>query len=91
MKLGVVPMYRQCRPDRPAWRLERYDVVDLNSFFRCLPATTGFAEFPRENRTPEPMVEARFCKHGGYEGYRMPLSEFARVMGTELAPMSAQT
>jgi hypothetical protein len=35
------------------------------------------------------MVEARFCKHAGYEGYRMPLSEFAHVMGTELAPSFA--
>lgn len=89
MKLGVVPMYRRCQTDGPTWRLERYDVVDLNSFFRCLPATIDAAEFPLEDRTPEPMVEARFCKHAGYEGYRMPLSEFARVMGTELAPSFA--
>lgn len=86
MKLVVVPMYSA---GSTGWQLKRYEVVDLHSFFRCVPVTPGAAEFPLEDRPPEPMVEARFCKHSGYEGYRMPLSEFARVMGTELAPSFA--
>lgn len=91
MKLALVPYYRRLSQNGPAWMLERRDVVDLNSFFRCIPATIDTATFPSENRSPERMVEARFCKHNGYEGYRMPLSDFQRLLGTELAPMSTQT
>lgn len=83
MKLALVPMYSG-RDN--GWRAVRYDVVDLSTFFRCLPLTEEDAMYPNEDRRPEPIVEARFLKHSGYEGYRMPLSEFRRLMGTDLAP-----
>ena len=83
MKLAVVPMYAG-KDD--AWRCIRYDVVDLSTFFRCVPCTQGDVVFPKEERPPERMVEARFCKHSGYEGYKMPLSEFQRLMRTDFAP-----
>lgn len=83
MKLAVVPMYEG---KNDAWWRVRYDVVDPSTFFRCVPVTRDAAVFPKEGRAPERIVEARFCKHSGYEGYRMPLSEFQRLMGTAFAP-----
>lgn len=83
MKLAPVPVY-EGRND--AWWRVRRDVVDLSTFLRCVPVSRGDAVFPKEERPPERMVEARFCKYSGYEGYRMPLSEFQRLMRTDLAP-----
>lgn len=83
MKLALVPMYEG---RNAAWWRVRCDVVDLSTFFRCVPVSRDDAVFPKEERPPERIVEARFCKHSGYEGYRMPLSESQRLMRTDFAP-----
>jgi hypothetical protein len=87
MKLAVVPHYDG--PDNtkspPAWKLLRNDVVELGSFARAV-LVSKLASFPNEYRAPEPMVGMIFTKGRTWERYVLPLSEFRRVLGTELRP-----
>ena len=91
MKLAVVPYYKvvDSAPDNPyrfsRWKLRRRDVVDLAGFARAIPMCRH-AEFDGEDRLPEPMVGAIFTKHGTYEQYNMPESDFKNLLGTNLVP-----
>ena len=83
MRLAVVPFYE--RVDCSRWKLQRRDVVDLAIFARAIPMCKH-AAFDGEDRLPEPMVGAIFTKHGTYEQYNMPESDFKNILGTDLAP-----
>lgn len=94
MKLAMVPYYERVDPDSLSsndpyrfsrWKLRRRDVVDLASFGRARPISR-LAAFDGEDRLPEPMVGAIFTKHGTYEQYDMPESDFKNVLGTDLVP-----
>lgn len=94
MKLVMVPQYERIELSRGSnrdpswpqqWKLLRRDVVDLAGFSRAMPVCRH-AVFSGEDRLPEPMVGAIFTKHGTYELYNMPESDFKRILGTDLAP-----
>lgn len=86
MKLAIVPHYEPCDATRQAYRLQRQDVVDLNSFFKAVCVTADPVFFPREDRPTERMVLVEFYKAPGYMGYVMPVTEYRRLMRTSLVP-----
>lgn len=85
MKLALVPHYER-GPNGLTWWLKRMDVTDVNSFFRAERLTAEPVAFPREDRQPEHMVRVEFYKAPGYMGYVMPVTDFRRLLKTNLEP-----
>ena len=86
MKLTVVPHYEPCDAARRTYRLRRQDVIDLNSFFKATCITSGPVGFPGEDRPAERMVQLEFGKGPAYMSYVMPVTEYRRLMRTNLVP-----
>lgn len=86
MKLTVVPHYMKRDANGQTYRLQRQDVVDLNSFFRACCITMVPVGFPGEDRPAERMVQLEFSKSSGFQNYVMPVTEYKRLMRTDLVP-----
>ena len=85
MKLAIVPHYERGANGQTYW-LKRQDVVDFNSFFRASCAASEPVCFPREDRPAERMVQLEFGKGPAYMSYVMPVTEYRRLMRTNLVP-----